>query len=150
MLPSAFPGAVLFACTQNRVRSPMAAALMRRRFGGRVYVDSCGLKPAEEIDPFVVAVMDEIGADLHEHHPKRFEALEDGSFDVIVSLSPEAHHRALEFARHMATDVVYWPTIDPTVVDGARDVRLAAYRGVRDGLDKRIREHFGRAQGFGG
>lgn len=144
------PGAVLFACTLNRVRSPMAAALMRRRFGGRVYVDSCGLKAAEEVDPFSVAVMDELGADLHDHRPKRFEALEDGSFDSIVTLSPEAHHRALEYARHLAAEVVYWPTHDPTLADGSREARMAAYRAVRDGLDERIREHFGRAATFGG
>ncbi len=144
------PGAVLFACTLNRVRSPMAAALMRRRFGGRVYVDSCGLKAADEVDPFAVSVMDELGGDLHDHTPKRFEALEDGSFDAIVTLSPEAHHRALEYARHMATEVVYWPTHDPTIAEGARDARLAAYRAVRDALDKRILDHFGRPAGFGG
>ncbi len=128
----------------------MAAALMRRRFGGRVYVDSCGLKAADEVDPFAVSVMDELGADLHDHAPKRFEALEDGSFDAIVTLSPEAHHRALEYARHMATDVIYWPTHDPTLAEGARDVRMAAYRAVRDSLDRRIHDHFGRPVGFGG
>lgn len=128
----------------------MAAAAMRRRFGGRVYVDSCGLKAADEVDPFCVAVMEEVGADLRDHAPKRFEALEDGSFDVIVSLSPEAHHRALEFARHAATEVVYWPTHDPTLAEGSREARMAAYRTVRDGLDRRILDHFGRTATFGG
>ena len=123
---------------------------MQRRFGGRVFVDSCGLKAADAIDPFVLAAMDEIGADLHAHRPKRFEALEDGSFDAIVTLSPEAHHRALEFARHMAADVIYWPTHDPTLATGSREAMMAAYREVREALDARIQGHFGRAATFGG
>ena len=146
----ALPGAVLFACTQNKVRSPLAAALLRLRHGREVFVDSCGLKPAEEVDPFAAAVADELGADLSQHHPKGFDDLEDGSFDLIVSLSPEAHHRALEFARHLACAVVYWPTLDPTAVEGSREQRVDAYRQTRDGLIRRIEDSFDRASTFGG
>ena len=144
------PGAVLFACTQNRVRSPMAAALMRRRFARTTFVDSCGLKPGDEIDPFAAAVLDELGLDAAAHHPKGFGDLEDTSFDVVVTLSPEAHHRALEWTRHMACEVEYWPTLDPTVAEGSREQRLEVYRQVRDGLDRRILARFGRASTFGG
>ena len=144
------PGAILFACTQNRVRSPMAAALMRLRFGRATFVDSCGLKPAEEIDPFAAAVLDELGLDAGAHHPKGFGDLEDSSFDVVVTLSPEAHHRALEWTRHLACEVEYWPTHDPTLADGSRDQRLDAYRQVRDGLDARLLARFGRPSTFGG
>jgi protein-tyrosine-phosphatase len=59
---------------------------------------------------------------------------------MIVTLSPEAHHRALEFTRTMAVDVIYWPTIDPTAVQGTRETMLEAYRGVRDGLQSRIKD----------
>lgn len=146
----ALPGAVLFACTQNKVRSPLAAALLRLRHGREVFVDSCGLKPAEEVDAFAAVVADEMGADLSRHAPKGFHDIDDGSFDLIVSLSPEAHHHALEFARHMACEVQYWPTIDPTAVEGTREQRLEAYRRTRDGLLLRIDERFGRASTFGG
>lgn len=144
------PAAVLFACTLNRVRSPMAAALMRRRFGRSTFVDSCGLKPAEEVDPFSAAVMDELGLDIAAHAPKGFDELEDASFDLVVTLSPEAHHRALEWTRHLACEVEYWPTFDPAIADGSREQRLYAYRQVRDGLDARILDRFGRASTFGG
>jgi len=146
------PGAILFACNFNRVRSPMAAALMRLIYGDRVYVDSCGLKPDdnEEMDPFVVAVMDEVGADLSHHHGKRFEDLEDGSFDVVVSLTPQAQHRAVEMARGRAVDVEYWPTHDPTLTEGSREATLEAYRKVRDDLRTRILDRFGRPSTFGG
>ena len=150
MAPDELPGAVLFACNFNRVRSPMAAALMRLIYGDRVFVDSCGLKSVEEIDPFVVAVMDEVGADLSDHHGKRFEDLDDGSFDVVISLTPEAQHRAVEMARGRAVDVEYWPTMDPTLATGRREAVMDAYRKVRDDLRARILDRFGKPSTFGG
>jgi protein-tyrosine-phosphatase len=143
-------GAVLFACSQNQVRSPMAAALLRQRWGARVFVDSCGLRAASEPDPFVEIVMDEIGLDLGRHRPKTFDELEDGSFDLVISLSPEAQHRAVELSRGRAVDLEYWRTADPTGVEGSRDQRLDAYRRVRDELEQRIRERFPRPSTFGG
>jgi protein-tyrosine-phosphatase len=147
------PGAVLFACNFNRVRSPMAEALMKLAFGDRVFVDSVGLKqePGEaEVDPFAAAVIDELGGDLTDFHPKTFAELEDESFDLVISLTPEAQHRAVELARDRATDIEYWPTIDPTLTEGSREQRLEAYRQVRDQLARRIRERFGRPSTFGG
>jgi len=135
------PGSVLFACTMNAVRSPMAEALLKHLHGKRIYVDSVGLKSAP-LDPFVVEVMAELGIDLRRHHAKTFEDLADSSFDVIITLAPEAQHRAIEMTRTMACDVEYWPTFDPTLVEGSREVRLAAYRDVRDQLLHRIRERF--------
>lgn len=145
-----FPGAVLFACNYNRVRSPMAAALMTLIYGDRVFVDSCGLKQGEGIDPFVVAVMDELGADLSGHQGKRFEGLEDGSFDVVVSLTPEAQHRAVEMARGRSVEVEYWPTADPTLATGSREAVLDVYRQVRDALKAHILARFGKPSTFGG
>jgi protein-tyrosine-phosphatase len=86
--------------------------------------------------------MDELGIDLAKHRPHTFEDLEDSSFDLIITLSPEAHHKALEFTRTLAVDVVYWPTIDPTAVQGSRDMIMAAYRNVRESLQKRIKDAF--------
>ena len=144
------PGAVLFACNFNRVRSPMAAGLMRLIYGDRVYVDSCGLKLGEEIDPFAVVVMDEVGADLTHHRAKTFDGLADGSFDVVVSLTPESQHRAVEMSRGRAMDMEYWATPDPTLAEGSREGRLAAYRAVRDELRDHILRRFGRPSTFGG
>ena len=150
--PPALPGAVLFACNFNRVRSPMAECLMKLMFGTQVYVDSCGLRQDEEgdADPFAIAVMEELGADMSRHQPKTFDDLEDESFDLVISLTPEAQHRAVELARHHAVELVYWPTQDPTLVTGSRDAVMDAYREVRDALLARIRERFGRAPTFGG
>ena len=148
--PGALPGAVLFACNWNAVRSPMAAALMRSLHGRQVFVDCCGLRAGEATDPFAAAVMDEVGLDLTGHKPKRFEDLEDGSFDVVVSLTPQAQHRAVELSRGRAVDLEYWPTLDPTLETGSREQRLEAYRQVRDGLRRRLLDRFGRPATFGG
>ena len=146
------PGAVLFACNVNAVRSPMAEAIMKMIFGYQVYVDSCGVRPEPDLDPFVIAVIDELGGDLSHHHPKSFEDMEarDGSYDVIVSLTPEAHHRALEFARGKAVEVLYWPTPDPTLATGSREAMLEAYRATRNVLHDRIMARFGEPMSVGG
>ena len=133
---------VLFACTYNMIRSPMAAAMMRHYHGTRVYVDSVGVREGDEVDPFAVAVMEEIGIDISRHRCRTFEDLEDTNFDLIVSLSPEAQHRAIEMTRTMACDVEFWNTFDPTLVDGTRDAMLEAYRHVRDGLLARVKQRF--------
>jgi protein-tyrosine-phosphatase len=132
------PSAVLFSCSFNAVRSPMAEGLTRLYFGREMYVASAGVREGDP-DPFAIAAMDEIGVDITKHRPHTFEALEDSSFDLIVTLSPEAHHKALEFTRTLACDVLYWPTIDPTAVEGTRERKLDAYRETRDGLAKRIK-----------
>lgn len=135
------PAAVLFACTHNSVRSPMGEALLKHLLGHRIYVDSAGVRSGE-IDPFVIEVMDEIGIDVSRHRAKAFDDLEDTSFDLIISLSPEAQHQAVELTRTMACDVEFWNTFDPTLVEGSRETRLQAYRDVRDQLKKRIEARF--------
>src|SRR5215469_6724853 len=123
------PGALLFACSQNAVRSPMAAAIMRYLYGRFVYIDSVGVH-AGELDPFAVEVMEEIGMEIGKHKSKRFDDLEETSFDLVVTLSPEAHHRAMELTRTSAVEVEYWPTIDVTAMEGNRQQRLESYRQV--------------------
>lgn len=137
------PGSVLFACTMNAVRSPMAAAILRHLAGHRIYVESAGVR-AGEADPFVAAVMDEIGIDLSAHEPRTLADLHDTSFDLIVTLSPEAHHQALELTRTMAVDVEYWPTFDASLMigQGSREQVLGSYRTVRDNLFNRIKDRF--------
>ena len=138
------PQAVLFACGLNAVRSPMAAALLKQMLGGSLYVGSAGVRKGE-LDPFAIAVMEEIGIDITSHVPITFEELEDLeglNFDFIVTLSPEAHHKALDLTRTLAAEVEYWPTHDPTAAEGNREQRLNAYRAVRDMLVHKIRERF--------
>lgn len=125
----------------NAVRSPMAAAMLRHLTRGRVHVESAGVR-AGSLDPLAVEAMEEIGLQIGKHSPRRFEDVEDGSFDLVITLSPEAQHKAMELTRTAATRVEYWPTLDPTAIEGSREQRLAAYRMVRDQLMARLRARF--------
>ena len=139
------PQAVLFACGLNSVRSPMAESLLRQMFPQALYVKSAGVKKGE-LDPFAVAVMAELGQDISGHKPTTFEELEDQDgldADLIVTLSPKAHHKAIELTHRLPVRVEYWPTADPSVIEGSRETRLQAYREVREQLAKRILERFG-------
>jgi len=144
----ALPGSVLFACTHNTIRSPMAAGLMQLQFGSLVRVDSVGILPGEEVSAMATFVLDELGADISGLRPKGLDAFgeyyEDGPFDLIVSLSPEAHHTMLEQVPVLAAAAEYWPTFDPSLAEGSREQVLMEYRSVRDGLARRIAERFAR------
>lgn len=134
---------VLFACTLNCIRSPMAAAMLDHLAARNYRVLSAGVKSGI-LDPYAVAVMDEIGIDISEHEPQTLEAVKDEVFDLIISLSPEAHHHALEFTRTMAVEVEYWPTVDCSLAltKPKRELIAAAYREVRDQMFERVRERF--------
>ena len=140
--PDELPAAVVFACTQNVIRSPLAAAIMKQLYGHSVYVASAGIKPGQ-VDPFVATVLDEIGIVLGKHDPHTFSDLEDSSFDLVISLSPEAHHWAVQLTRTMAITTEYWPTQDPSATSGSREQILDSYRQVRDSLLIRIKARFG-------
>ncbi len=135
---------VLFMCAMNQVRSPMAETLARHYFGKSIYVQSAGIRAGGK-DGFLIAALDEIGIDASRHRPRTVAELEEWeglNFDLIVTLSPEAHHKALDLIRTLAAEVEYWPTPDPTLVQGSREQVLDAYRATRDALTERIRERF--------
>lgn len=128
-------------CGMNAVRSPMAELLAKNVLPGDVFVASAGVHRGER-DPFVDAVLAEEGLSLGERHPRSVDDLDDAYFDLIITLSPQAHHAALEFTRSMSVDVEYWPMPDPTTIAGTREQIMAAYRDVRERLKTRIRNRF--------
>ncbi|PPJ47865.1 low molecular weight phosphatase family protein [Rhizobium sp. KAs_5_22] len=133
------PGAILFVCGMNAIRSPMAEAIARTLLPAGTYLASAGVRAGER-DPFVDAVLDEMGLTLGRRQPQTLDELEDDYFDMVVTLAPEAHHAALELTRSSAVEVVYWPMPDPTVATGTREQILGAYREVRDRLKRLIEE----------
>lgn len=135
--------AVLFVCGMNAIRSPMAERLLKAMRGDRIYCDSAGAASGE-VDGFALAVMEERGLGIPNHTPKSLDDLDDAYFDLIVTLSPEAHHRALDFAASASIEVEYWPTMDPSTIAGTREQVLDAYRQVRDTLEQKIRQRFGK------
>lgn len=120
----------------------MASAIMRHLSSNRVYAKSAGVHTAPN-DPFAIAVMEEFGIDISGHEPITIDELHDTSFDLVVTLAPEAHHKVLELTRTMAFDVEYWPTIDPSAAQGNREQVMDTYRACRDGLFRKVKDRFG-------
>lgn len=137
------PRSILFLCGMNAIRSPMAEVIARQVLPQGVFIASAGVRAGQR-DPFVDAVLAEKGLSLGERQPQRLDDMEDDYFEMIVTLSPQAHHAALELTRSMAVEVEYWPTADPSTATGTRDRIMEAYRDVRDRLEARIRERFAR------
>lgn len=135
------PAAMLFCCNMNAVRSPMLYGLARLLYRSHVFLDSCGVHVGQA-DPLLLEVMDELGVDLSQHKPKNFDDLEVDQFDLVITLTPEAHHRALDLTHFVGLEVEYWPTLDPTLHEGSREQRLEAYRNVRDYLLEKLRRRF--------
>jgi len=135
------PNNVLFACNFNSVRSPIAEGIAKHFFGNMIHIDSAGVRQGN-IDSFAVAVCAEINVDISQHKSKTFEDLDDTPFDLVISLTPEAQHKAVELTRTMAVELEYWPSMDPTGVYGNREIIIEAFREVRDQLLKRIEERF--------
>ena len=141
------PSSVLFCCTMNEIRSPMAEGIMKRFHGAQVFVDSAGVRQGG-LDPLMVEVMNEIGVDMGRHKPKTFENLTDDSFDMAIALSPQAQEAAAEMTRYIHCDVRLWNIVDPSLTEGSRDARLAAYRATRDQLQQKILDLFPRSEDF--
>ncbi|PKQ07458.1 MAG: low molecular weight phosphatase family protein [Alphaproteobacteria bacterium HGW-Alphaproteobacteria-11] len=142
------PASVHFACNLNSIRSTMAEAILKKLHGNRIFVDSAGVRPAEEPDPFTAEVLREDGMAPPAGAPKGFDDLEETSFDLIVALTPEARDKAEELTRTSATDVEFWAIDDPLAspTGGNRDRRLAAYRELRNKLRGLIETRFPRAE----
>lgn len=140
---SRLPGAVLYVCTLNKVRSPMAAGLTCKLYGEAMQVKSCGLEPSEDVDPMAGVVMGEIGVDLFAHQPVSFDGISLGDFGLIVALSPEAWEQVRTADAGGGPAVEYWPVTDPTAEEGSREMRLEAYRQTRRELEARITGRFG-------
>jgi len=142
--PKDLPGSVLYTCNLNAVRSPMAEALTKHLYGKRFFVESAGLEPSER-DPFAMSVMEEIGIDMTKDHPLAIDAIDIGSFDLVISMTPESYERVQELARAQAVDIEFWPTRDPFAAGevGSREQRLMAYRQLRDELRALLIKRFG-------
>lgn len=139
--PKPMPGSVLFMCSQNAVRSPMAAALAKILIEKSIFFASAGVREGL-FNPFAVEVMGESDIDIGDHQPQAYEALADSYFDLIIALSPIAHARALDIKRSQSVEVESWAIADATSIQGRRSIILDAYRQVRNDLSTRIVARF--------
>ncbi|MEM7497690.1 MAG: low molecular weight phosphatase family protein [Pseudomonadota bacterium] len=142
------PGAVLFCCNQNQIRSPFAEGLLKKLHGRKVFVQSCGVRETDEVDPFMAAVAAEVGVDISKHRPRSFDEMEAWGdditgYDVIIALSPAAQRQAMERTRASAVEIEYWPVLDPSGIGESRAQKLDAYRQTRDQILALVRSTFG-------
>lgn len=119
---------VLFVCVHNAGRSQMAAALLEHHAQGRVLVRSAGSTPADEINPAVVAAMDEVGLDLSEEFPKPLTTEVVEAADVVVTMGCGDACPVYPGKRY-----VDWELPDPS----GRPVDEV--RTIRDEIDRRVR-----------
>lgn len=129
---------VLFVCSMNSVRSPIAAALARRLYPGRIIARSAGVRSGKA-DGFVHEVMEEIGIDMSVHTPHTMDELVANRFDLVVTLSPDAPEAVARRGLEMGAEE-HWPTSDPSQVEGNREAVLSAYRSLRDTLQGQVRQ----------
>ena len=139
--PAALPNHVLYVCTMNAIRSPMAAAITHHFYGPTVYAASAGLS-AGDPDPFVSVVMDEIGIDLKTHRPHSLTE-DDLDFDLVVTLSDDALDSAQNLLRKTGASREHWPMPDPSTTEGGREQILDAYRSLRDTIMRKVKARFG-------
>ena len=132
---------VLFMCGMNSIRSPMAAALAGRILPRGTYIASAGVRAGER-DPFVDSVLEEHGLDLGGHRPHLFEELEDGYFDLVITMAPEAHHLALDTMGSTYSNVEFWPMPDPSLATGTRQQIMDAYRDLYKRIETRLMQRF--------
>ena len=124
---------VLFVCVHNAGRSQMAAALLDHHAGGKVHVRSAGSTPADEINPAVVTVMDEVGLDLTKEFPKPLTTETVQAADVVVTMGCGDACPIFPGKRYLD-----WELDDPAgkSVDEVRRIRDEIDLRVRSLLDK--------------
>lgn len=137
----ALPASILFLCTQNAVRSPMAAGIMKNLFGQKTFIDSAGIA-AKEVNYFATTVMQEIEIDISNHVPLSIEAMTISSFDLVICFSEQAKEFAEQTCKTIATEFEYWPVYDPVNQAEKRDDQLTHYRKLRDQLQQLLQDRF--------
>jgi len=126
---------LLVLCTGNSARSQMAEGLLRHEGGDRFEVYSAGTKPSRVRDE-AIAVMAEIGIDISGQRSKSVDEFVGQDLDFVITVCSHAHQACPVFPGNVKR--LHWPFDDPAVVQGSEDVRLAAFRKVRDQIHGRI------------
>ena len=127
---------VLILCTGNSARSQMAEGLLRRLAGDRFEVRSAGSKPGS-VRPEAIAVLKEIGIDISGNRSKHVDEFSGESFDYVLTVCDNAAESCPIYPGH--ANRIHHSFDDPAAVQGPEEVRLGAFRRVRD----EIREYLG-------
>lgn len=115
---------------------------MKKHYGERVFVQSCGISKGE-LDDLMVSIMREVGADMSAHDAQSLKDLHDSSFDLVIAFTEAAGAAAEAAFAGSDADIQLWPLPDPTA--GALDVRaiMDNYRSIRSNIERRLFLEFG-------
>jgi len=121
---------ILILCTGNSCRSQMAQALLRS-FDPELQAYSAGTKPAREVHPFAVQVMEEAGISLARHQPKNVEQYLNHQFDYVITVCDHARETCPVFAGEVKHRL-HLGFEDPAEAEGTVEEKLAVFRRIRD------------------
>ena len=129
---------VLFVCTGNSARSPIAEALLRHHTANRVTVTSAGTRPAPRLHPHAVRVLGEdFGIDVSGQQPRHLDTLAGHRFDQVITLCDKARESRLEFTHHPRR--IHWSIPDPATASGADQISYSVFRHLAADIDIRVR-----------
>jgi len=130
--------AVLFVCTGNSARSPIAEGLLRHHTAGRVAVTSAGSRPAPRLHPNTVRVLREaFGVDLSGQRPRHLDTLSGRAFDHVITLCDRAREVCPEFPRHPRR--AHWSIPEPARAGDPDHASYPAFQRTAADIDTRIR-----------
>ncbi|MGH3884815.1 MAG: arsenate reductase ArsC, partial [Pseudonocardiaceae bacterium] len=131
------PIAVLFMCTGNSARSPIAEALLRHHTAGRVTVASAGTQPKPLLHPNAIRVLrTAFGIDISDQHPQHLDALVDRRFDHVITLCDKAREACPEFPHHPRQ--VHWSISDPATAGDTDRTSYLAFQRTAAHINTRI------------
>jgi protein-tyrosine-phosphatase/DNA-binding transcriptional ArsR family regulator len=128
------PCRVLFLCTGNSARSPVAEALLRQR-ADQIEVASAGSRP-KPLHPNAVRVLREYGIDLPDRSPQQLSVFEHDSFDYVITLCDRVREVCPEFTG--AAEQVHWSIPDPAAAGGSEEDTYPAFQRMAAEMDRRI------------
>jgi arsenate reductase len=131
---------VLFICTANAARSPMAEGLVRSKCGDRFEVFSAGTLKSR-VSTRAIRVMQERGIDISHHRSKTLDEMSGMTFDLSVTLCDRASQICPVVS--CAKKTIHYGFPDPRLTPGGEEERIEGYRHVRDGSAVWIDKTFG-------
>ncbi|GAA2439762.1 ArsR family transcriptional regulator [Actinomadura vinacea] len=130
--------AVLFVCTGNSARSPIAEALLRHHTVGRVSVTSAGSRPKPSLHPHAIQVLrEQYGIDITDQRPRHLDTLRGRRFDHVITLCDKAREVCPEFGGRSRR--IHWSIPDPATTGHPQHTDCSAFARAAADIDTRIR-----------
>lgn len=127
---------VLFLCIKNSSRSQMAEAILNSNAGDRFEAYSAGSRPANQVNPFTIKVMQEVEVDLSGKKPQSAEKYLDVKFDFVITLCDKMKEECPNFPGYPI--VAHWGMSDPDEKEGSEEEKIKEFRKTRNEILKRI------------